>query len=144
MRTTNLKDLTHIPVTDIYIDVRYSEFLMPEDFEPFLPLSAATLHILLALSNEDRHGYAIMQEIARQSANRYKLGPGTLYESLQKLLDDGIVAEVSPRTKAAESRRRYYRLTRFGRGLLSAEIDRLEKLVHHAKASLFIRPRRAQ
>ena len=116
---------------------------MTENFENFLPLSSPTLHILLALAGEDRHGSAIMQEIARQSANRYRLGPGTLYESLQKLLDDGIVAEVSPRARPVESRRRYYKLTRFGRGLLSAEINRLESLVHDAKASLAIRPRRA-
>jgi DNA-binding PadR family transcriptional regulator len=124
--------VTDIPVAD-----------MTENFEPFLPLSPATLHILLALAGEDRHGYAIMQEIARQSANRYKIGPGTLYESLQKLLNGGIVAEVSPRARAVESRRRYYKLTRFGRSLLSAEINRLESLVHDAKAYLGIRPRRA-
>src|SRR5207253_11301005 len=98
---------------------------MKQGIKPFLPLSPASLHILLALAGEDRHGYAIMQEIARQSANRYRLGPGTLYESLQKLLDDGIVAEVSPRARPVESRRRYYKLTRFGRGLLSAALTRL-------------------
>jgi DNA-binding PadR family transcriptional regulator len=114
---------------------------MTENFHDLLPLSAPTLHILLALAAEERHGYAIMQQVARQSSNRYKLGPGTLYESLQKLLDDGIVAEVSPRSRPVESRRRYYKLTRFGRGLLSAEIRRLESLVHEAKASLAIRPR---
>lgn len=116
---------------------------MADNFEPFLPLSRATLHILLALAGDERHGYAIMQEIARQSANRYKLGPGTLYESLQKLLDEGIVVEVSPRAKPVESRRRYYKLTRFGRSLLSAEISRLESLVHAGKACLAPRPRRA-
>src|SRR5262252_4573744 len=91
-----------------------------------LPLSPASLHILLALAGEDRHGYGIMQEVARQSAGKYKLGPGTLYENLQKLLDQGIVAEVSSRAANEDSRRRYYRLTKFGRGLLSAEVARLE------------------
>jgi DNA-binding PadR family transcriptional regulator len=116
---------------------------MTENLGNFLPLSSATLHILLALASEDRHGYAIMQEIARQSANRYRLGPGTLYESLQKLLEDGIVTEVSPRGRPVESRRRYYKLTKFGRSLLSAEINRLESLVQDARACLAIRPRRA-
>ena len=64
---------------------------MKDRFEHFLPLSPAALHILLALASEDRHGYGIMREIARQSDGRYKLGPGTLYDNLQKLLDQGIV-----------------------------------------------------
>ena len=116
---------------------------MPEDFNQFLPLSPAALHILLALASEDRHGYGIMQEIARQSAGRYKLGPATLYENLQKLLEQGIVEEIAPRSPDEDSRRRYYRLTKFGRGLLSTEIDRLESVFLKAKAHLRIRPRRA-
>ena len=112
---------------------------MTTDLQPFLPLSPAILHILLALSSEDRHGYGIMQEIARQSASQYKLGPGTLYDNLEKLLDSRIVEE-SPRAPAnTDARRRYYRLTPFGRRLLSAEITRLEGLVRHAK--LHLKPR---
>ena len=71
---------------------------MKQDFDQFLPLSAAALHILLALASEDRHGYGIMREVARQSDGRYKLGPGTLYDNLQKLLEQGIVEERSPRS----------------------------------------------
>jgi DNA-binding PadR family transcriptional regulator len=112
---------------------------MKTDFSQFLPLSPAILHILLALSSEDRHGYGIMQEIARQSGNQYKLGPGTLYDNLEKLLDAGIVDE-SPRAPVNEDpRRRYYRLTSFGRRLLATEITRLEGLVRHAK--LHLKPR---
>jgi DNA-binding PadR family transcriptional regulator len=116
---------------------------MPEDFTPFLPLSPAALHILLALAGEDRHGYGIMQEIARQSSGRYKLGPATLYENLQKLLDQAVVDEVSPRGAGNDSRRRYYRLTKFGRALLSTEVARLESVIRDAKAHLGVRPRRA-
>ena len=116
---------------------------MPEDFTPFLPLSPAALHILLALAAEDRHGYGIMQEVARQSSGRYKLGPATLYENLQKLLDQGVVDEVSPRAAGNVSRRRYYRLTKFGRALLSTEVARLERVIREAKAHLGMRPRRA-
>jgi DNA-binding PadR family transcriptional regulator len=112
---------------------------MKEDLNQFLPLSAATLHILLALSPVDRHGYAIMQEIARQSDGRYKLGPGTLYDNLQKLLDNGIVEESPGASANKDPRRRYYRLTGFGRRLLSTEITRLEALVRHAK--LHLKPR---
>jgi DNA-binding PadR family transcriptional regulator len=115
---------------------------MTEDYSPFLPLSAATLHILLSLADEDRHGYGIMQEVARQSQGQYKLGPGTLYDNLQKLLTQGLVEE-SPRPPAHEDpRRRYYRLTSFGRGVLSAEIARLDTVVREAQVHLRV-PRRA-
>jgi DNA-binding MarR family transcriptional regulator len=125
---------------------------MTEDLNHFLPLSPATLHILLSLASEDRHGYGIMQEVARQSEGQYKLGPGTLYDNLQKLMDRGMVEDAPARSSKPpgssrppgsikeDARRRYYRLTRFGRGVLAAEIARLENVVREAKAHL--RPRR--
>ena len=116
---------------------------MREDFDQFIPLSSAALHILLALASEDRHGYGIMREVARQSDNRYQLGPGTLYDNLQKLLDQGVVEESSPRSSIDDPRRRYYRLTRFGRRLLATEITRLEGVVREAKLHLKVRPERA-
>jgi len=116
---------------------------MVDDLNQFLPLSPAVLHILLALSSEDRHGYGIMQEVARQSEGQYKLGPGTLYENLQKLLEQGIVKESPPRSAAEDSRRRYYRLTRFGRRLLSTEVTRLESVVRAARLHLRPHPERA-
>ena len=116
---------------------------MKEDFDQFLPLPPAALHILLALASEDRHGYGIMREVARQSDGRYKLGPGTLYDNLQKLLDQGIVEERAPRAAGDDPRRRYYRLSHFGRGLLATEIARLEGLVREARLHLTIRPGRA-
>jgi DNA-binding PadR family transcriptional regulator len=114
-----------------------------EDLNPFLPLSPAVLLILLALSSEDRHGYGIMQEVARQSEGKYKLGPGTLYDNLQKLLEQGAVEKSSLRLPAGDPRRRYYRLTRFGRRLLFAEITRLEGVVRSARSHLRPRPERA-
>src|SRR5579863_8983353 len=105
---------------------------MKDDFDQFLPLSPAALHILLALASEGRHGYGIMREVARQSDERYRLGPGTLYDNLQKLLDQGIVEE-SGRSSGDDPRRRYYRLTRFGRRLLATEITRLEGVVREAR-----------
>jgi DNA-binding PadR family transcriptional regulator len=115
---------------------------MIEDYSPFLPLSPAALHILLSLAGEDRHGYGIMQEVARQSEGQYKPGPGTLYDNLQKLMTQSLVQE-SPRPPAHDDpRRRYFRLTSFGRGVLSAEITRLETVVREAKACLHA-PRRA-
>jgi DNA-binding PadR family transcriptional regulator len=109
---------------------------MTEDLNPFLPLSAATLHVLLALAGEDRHGYGIMQEVKRQSEGRYKLGPGTLYDNLQKMLGQGMVEEARKKSKDDDPRRRYYRLTRFGRAVLAAEIGRLEGVVREARAHL--------
>src|ERR1700690_4267893 len=109
---------------------------MTEDLSPFLPLSPATLHILLSLAGEDRHGYGIMQEVARQSEGQYKLGPGTLYDNLEKMTDLGLVEEAAPRSAEVDSRRKYYRLTSLGRRVLSAEISRLETVVREAKAHL--------
>src|SRR5205807_1224281 len=106
---------------------------MKEEISQFIPLSPATLHILLSLAGEDRHGYAIMQEVARQSEGRYKLGPGTLYDNLQRLLDQGLVLE---RGRAGDSRRRYYRLSALGRGVLTAEVSRLETVIRDAKLHL--------
>ena len=98
----------------------------------FLPLSPAALHILLALAGEDMHGYGIMQEVARQSEGAYKLGPGTLYDNLQRLMDQGMVQEIS----SADPRRRIYRLSSQGRKVLSAEISRLEGVVREARLHL--------
>lgn len=109
---------------------------MQEKFSEYLPLSPATLHILAALAGGELHGYGIMQEVARQSEGRYKLGPGTLYDNLQKLLEQGIVEEGGRRAKEDDPRRRYYRLNRFGAGLLTAEMGRLEVLFRHAKTQL--------
>src|SRR5579864_7440272 len=109
---------------------------MKEDLSPFLPLSPATLHILLSLAGEERHGYGIMQEVARQSEGQYKLGPGTLYDNLQKLMNHGLVESAPARSGDDDPRRRYYRLTRFGRSVLSAEIARLDGVVREAKLHL--------
>ncbi len=116
---------------------------MKEEIKQFLPLSPAALHILLALAGEDLHGYGIMLEVARQSAGQYKLGPGTLYDNLEKLLEQGVVEESIQKSAAEESRRRYYKLTRFGRRLLATEITRLEGVVRQARMHLKPRPERA-
>jgi len=116
---------------------------MEPDLNQYLPLSPAVLHILLALSGEDRHGYAIMQEIARQSAGRYKLGPGTLYDNLEKLLEKGLVRELPRRPGEEDPRRRYYRLTDTAKKLLATEIERLDSLVREARGRLRPHPRRA-
>jgi DNA-binding PadR family transcriptional regulator len=115
---------------------------MQADLSPYLPLSPAALHILLALAGEDRHGYGIMQEVARQSEGQYKIGPGTLYDNLQKLVNQGLAEESPRRSPGDDPRRRYYRLTPFGRSVLGADVARLENVVHAARLHLRS-PRRA-
>lgn len=114
-----------------------------QDFSSYLPLSPATLHVLLSLTGQDRHGYGIMQEVARQSQGQYKLGPGTLYDNLQKLMFNGLVEEAPPRGPEDDPRRRYYRLTAAGRGVLTAEIARLGTVVREARLHLRAAPRRS-
>jgi DNA-binding PadR family transcriptional regulator len=116
---------------------------MKDDASSFLPLSPATLHILLSLAAEDLHGYGIMQEVARQSEGKYKLGPGTLYDNLQKLIDRKFVQELGRRPGDDDPRRRYYRLTSVGRSVLAAETNRLAGVVRDARLRLQIpKPRR--
>jgi DNA-binding PadR family transcriptional regulator len=114
-----------------------------ENLSTFLPLSPAALHILLALAADDLHGYAIMQEVARQSAGRYRIGPGTLYDNLQKLVERRLVDELGPRAGDDDPRRRYYRLTVRGHSVLAAEVDRLKGVIREANVRLRARkPRR--
>src|SRR5215467_12611873 len=109
---------------------------MKDETHKFLPLSPAALHILLSLAGEDLHGYAIMQEVARQSEGKYKLGPGTLYDNLQKLIYRRWVDELGRRPGDDDPRRRYYRLTALGRDVLAAETARLAKVVREARLRL--------
>lgn len=109
---------------------------MQHDVDRHLPLTPATLHILLALASEDLHGYGIMQAVARCSEGRYKIGPGTLYDSLDRLTTHGIVSELESAKSDGNSRRRYYRLTPLGRKVLGAELDRLEAVIARARIEL--------
>jgi DNA-binding PadR family transcriptional regulator len=114
--------------------------VMTEQVKPFLPLSPAALHILLCLAAEARHGYAIMQEVLRQSDGQYRLGPGTLYDNLQKLMNHGLVNEAAPPSTDEDPRRRYYVLTKLGREVLQADVARLKRVVREADCR-FRRPR---
>ena len=106
------------------------------DPEDHLPLSPAVFHILLALADEERHGYGIMQEVRRRTDGKVRLGTGTLYGAIKRLLEKGIIAETDerPDPELNEERRRYYRLTDFGRRVLRAEVSRLNQLVQQARA----------
>lgn len=102
-----------------------------EDLEGLLPLPPATFHILVALSDSDRHGYGIMQEVAQRTGGRTKLNPGTLYTTIQRLLEKGLIAELNERRDPEEDdeRRRYYRLTPLGRRAAQLELARLTEMV---------------
>lgn len=103
--------------------------------EGMLPLSPAVFHILLALADGERHGYSIMQEITEQTGGNLRIGPTTLYRSIKQMLEGGLIAEVAERPDAAldDERRRYYRLTTFGKLVASAEARRLEQALNVAR-----------
>ena len=104
---------------------------MDDERESLLPLPSATFHILVALSDADRHGYAIMQEVAQRTGGRTKLNPGTLYTTIQRLLDKGLIVELNERRDPDEDdeRRRYYRLTPSGKRVAQLELARLSEMV---------------
>src|SRR5580693_9056363 len=105
----------------------------------FLPLQAATFHILMAVAEDDRHGYAIIQDVAARTGGELKLSAGTLYRSIQRMLEQGLIVETRERPAPADDdeRRRYYRITPFGQAVARAEARRLTQLVKLAKASGF-------
>jgi len=97
----------------------------------FLPLKPNRFHVLLSLTNAEQHGYGIMQEVLERTNGKIRLWPATLYGTLERLLEEGLIAEASRRPPADkdDARRRYYRLTALGRRVLAAESIRLEDLV---------------
>jgi DNA-binding PadR family transcriptional regulator len=106
-----------------------------------LPLTPAVFHILLALADGERHGYSIMQEVEARTDRQVRLGPGTLYGSIKRMLADQLIEESEERPDPSldDERRRYYRLTRFGRRVAMAEAQRLENLVGAARAKKLLR-----
>ena len=101
-----------------------------------LPLPPATFHILLAVSGEDRHGYAIIQDVESRTGGALRLSAGTLYRSIARMVEQGLITETSRRRSASDDeRRRYYRITPFGRAVARAEMGRLTDLVRLARAS---------
>jgi len=110
-----------------------NEFRKAEDM---LPLTPAVLHILLALADGERHGYSIMQEVTRRAGGQVKMGPGTLYGSIKRMLADGLIEETGERPDPAldDERRRYYRLTSFGLRVMQGEVLRLQQIVRLAQS----------
>jgi DNA-binding PadR family transcriptional regulator len=104
--------------------------------DTLLPLQATSFHILLSLADEDRHGYAIIQDIARRTNGEIKLSAGTLYRSIQRLQEQGLIVEnrTRPAPEEDDERRRYYRITPLGKTAAQAEVRRLHDLVKMARS----------
>jgi len=115
------------------------------DFEPesLLPLPQAAFHILVALAQGDRHGYAIMQDVAAGTDGNLKLNPGTLYTTIRRLLEQGLVIELDERPDPEEDdeRRRYYRLTAIGRDIAKAEAARIQQTLAFARQAGLVQKR---
>jgi DNA-binding PadR family transcriptional regulator len=117
--------------------------LAADDVSNLLPLPQAVFQILVALADQDRHGYAIMQDVTVRTDGALKLSPGTLYGSIKRMLEDGLIVEVAARAaRNDDERRRYYRITPFGRDIAQAEADRLTVLLRQARA-VGLKPKRA-
>lgn len=110
------------------------------DPEDFLPLTPAVFHVLLAISDGERHGYAIMQEIADHTGGRMKMGPGTLYGTIKRLLEAQLIEESDerPDPKLDDERRRYYRLTGLGQRVVKAEAQRHAEMVEIARGKRLV------
>lgn len=108
--------------------------------EKMLPLTPAVFHILLALADGERHGYAIMQEVAADTQGKVRMGPGTLYGSIKRMLAANLIEESDerPDPELDDTRRRYYRLTELGRRVAAAEAQRLSNLVRVAQAKCLL------
>lgn len=102
-------------------------------FESFLPLPKDVFHILVSLADRDRHGYSVMQEVAERTGGAVKLSPSSLYSAIRKLLEQGLIEELAERPSDDDERRRYYRLTKLGRGVAMAEAQRMEQMIASAR-----------
>lgn len=109
---------------------------LSDDLREMLPLTPAVFFVLFALAEGEKHGYAIMKDVTELSSGEVKMGAGTLYTTIQRLLDLGLIEET--RSDPAERRRRYYRLTRTGKLLLEAEVARMEKVVRMARKTKLV------
>lgn len=106
-----------------------------EDVEALLPLAPAFLHILIALGDGERHGYGIMQDVVERTGGRVRMSPGTLYGSIKRMLAERLIEELTTGAAGADERRRFYRITRFGRRVAAAEAERLASLLSQARSS---------
>jgi DNA-binding PadR family transcriptional regulator len=115
---------------------------LEQEAHALLPLAPAFFHILIALGDGERHGYSVMQDVAQRTGGRVRMSPGTLYGSIKRMLEEGLIEELTTGAAGADERRRFYRITRFGRRVAAAEADRLAALLLQARESGLV-PRRS-
>src|SRR5262245_3684641 len=112
--------------------------------EAYLPLTAPVFHVLLALADGEKHGYAILKEVEERTEKKVQLSSGTLYAIMKRLLNDGLIQEIDERPDEDDERRRYYGLTEFGKQVAVAEAERMEELLTAARVKKLVRkPRHA-
>jgi len=118
--------------------------LSDSDPESFLPLPRDTFHILVSLADKERHGYSVMQDVAERTNGALRFSPSSLYASIKRLLEQGLIEELTerPDPRNDDERRRYYRLSRLGRRVAMAEARRLEQLLADARATGLLPDRR--
>src|SRR5258708_24738917 len=138
MSTPVTKKLARLSIIDISVDdiaMPAAANRVPEDLQHLLPLTPAVFFILFALAEGEKHGYAIMQTVSGMSDNQFRMGPGTLYTTIQRLLDLNLIEETENAGGQSnhENRRRDYKLTRTRKTVLAADISRMESVVRLAR-----------
>jgi DNA-binding PadR family transcriptional regulator len=117
------------------VDITWTMPHSQNEISALIPLPPATFHILMAVAQEDRHGYGIIQDVTRRTNGELRLSAGTLYRSIQRMLEQGLISETDdrPAPEFDDERRRYYRITAFGTAVARAEIRRMAQLVRMAR-----------
>jgi len=113
------------------------------EVDRYLPLTPPVFHVLIALADGEKHGYAILKEVEGRTAAKVQLSTGTLYAMIKRLLNDGLIQEIDERPDEDDERRRYYALTAFGRKVASAEAERMEEMLESARMKKLVRKPRA-
>jgi len=109
------------------------------DVDAYLPLTPPVFHVLIALADGEKHGYAILKEVEERTTGRVMLSTGTLYAIIKRLLNDGLIEEIDERPDQDDERRRYYALTGFGRKVAAAEAQRMAEMLEAARTKKLVR-----
>jgi len=113
------------------------------DVDAYLPLTPPVFHVLIALADGEKHGYAILKEVEERTGSRVQLSTGTLYAIIKRLLNDGLIQEIDERPDQDDERRRYYALTAFGKKVAAAEAQRMEEMLEGARMKKLVRKPRS-
>jgi len=109
------------------------------EVDAYLPLTPPVFHVLIALADSEKHGYAILKEVEERTGGKVQLSTGTLYAIIKRLLNDGLIQEIDERPDQDDERRRYYGLTAFGKSVAAAEAQRMEDILEGARLKKLVR-----